>query len=163
MTENRDVRTPGEMGDEKTTLLGFANYLRDAMIRKVEDLSEEDARRVLVPSGTSLLGLVKHLTFVELAWFVWSFAGEEVEGSSNDQELNQSDTIESIIAGYQEANARANTVIEACADLDQKAAQALREEPMTMRWMLVHLIEETARHAGHADIIREQIDGVIGR
>ncbi|HEY8691755.1 MAG TPA: DUF664 domain-containing protein, partial [Chloroflexota bacterium] len=74
------------------------------------------------------------------------------------------DTVASVVAAYREAAAHGNQLI-ASASLEQRAARARRdgEEPATLRWILVHLIEETARHAGHADILREQIDGSVGR
>jgi hypothetical protein len=115
-----------------------------------------------VPSGTSLLGLVKHLTFVETAWFQWSFAGLDVQLPSGD--LQPGDTAESVLAAYRGAVTRNNEILDGCRDLDRRCARkATAAEPMSLRWVLVHMVEETARHAGHADIIREQIDGSIGR
>jgi hypothetical protein len=119
-------------------------------------------RRSTVPSGTSLLGLVKHLTFVEVAWFQWSFAGLEVELPSGD--LQPDDTTVSVLAAYRDAARRGNEIVDACDDLTRRCERkATAWEPMSLRWVLVHLVEETSRHAGHADIIREQIDGAVGR
>jgi len=149
--------------DEKTTLVEFLDSLRDSVAAKISGVPEEQARNPMVPSGTSLLGLAKHLRVVELGWFGWSFAGEDGLTAADGQVV-PSDTVDSIVAAYREAAAHCNQLI-ASASLEQRAARARRdgEEPATLRWILVHLIEETARHAGHADILREQIDGSVGR
>lgn len=161
--ERGDKRPPRVFADEKSTLLGFLDYLRDSVAAKTAGLSDAQARQALVPSGTSLLGLVKHLRAVELGWFAWSFAGEDGLTPADGQ-LAPDDTVESVVAGYLEAAAHCNQLL-APASLDQRAARSRRagEEPATLRWILVHLVEETARHAGHADILREQIDGSVGR
>jgi uncharacterized damage-inducible protein DinB len=157
-----DHRTPFTVADEKRTLRDFLDYLRDAMTRKASGLTEDDARRSPVASGTSLLVLVKHLTFVETAWFQWSFAGLDVQLPSGD--LQPEDTAESVLAAYRAAIQRNNEILDGFDDLDQRCVRkATAAEPMSLRWILVHMVEETARHAGHADIIREQIDGSIGR
>jgi hypothetical protein len=158
-----DHRTPFTIADEKRTLCDFLDYLRDAIVRKAHGLDEDEVRRSTVPSGTSLLGLVKHLTFVELAWFEWSFAGLDIRLPSGD--LEPDDTAASVIAAYRAATERANDVIAGCDDLGRLSARTgiAPHEPLSMRWILVHMIEETGRHAGHADIIREQIDGATGR
>ena len=162
-SERGDVRPPRVFAGEKQTLIEFLDYLRDSVAAKLEDLSEDQARRQMVPSGTSLLGLLKHLRAVELGWFAWSFAGEDGLTPADGQ-LAPTDTVASVLATYREAAAHCNQLI-ASAALDQRAARSRREgeEPATLRWILVHLLEETARHAGHADILREQIDGSVGR
>jgi len=158
-----DVRPPRVYADEKTTLVAFLDYLRDSLARKVSGLPDEQARKPMVPSGTSLLGLVKHLRVVELGWFAWSFAGEDIDVKPEDGELVPEDAVASVVSGYLEAARHCNELI-AGASLEQRAARARRDpEPATLRWILLHIIEETARHAGHADILREQIDGSVGR
>ena len=147
---------------EKETLVLFLDYLRECIVAKTEGLDDEALRRSTVPSGTSLLGLVKHLTMAETFWFQHVFAGTEVIVPESD--LEPDDTTESVIAGYQAACAAGNEVVAACDDLDQLGVrQGTRPVALSLRWDLVHMIEETARHAGHADIIREQIDGQVGR
>ena len=162
-TERNDKRPPRVFADEKATLIEFLDYLRDSVAAKLAGLSEEQARQAMVPSGTSLLGLVKHLRAVELGWFGASFAGE-AELAPAARQLEAADSIASVIGGYRQAAQHANEII-APASLEQRAAHPRREgeEPATLRWILVHLVEETARHAGHADILREQIDGAVGR
>jgi uncharacterized damage-inducible protein DinB len=156
-----DHPTPFLVADEKETLVAFLDYLRDAIIRKASNIDEQDARRPLVPSGTSLLGLVKHLAWVEQGWFQRGFAGLKTERI--DPELNEADSRESVVSAYRDAIAQSNEIIRDCEDLDQLMAASRRDVNLSMRWILVHMIEETARHAGHADIIREQLDGSVGR
>jgi uncharacterized damage-inducible protein DinB len=157
-----DHRTPFTVAGEKQTLCDFLDYLRAAIDRKASGLDEAAARRSPVASGTSLLGLVKHLTFVEVMWFQWSFAGSDVPLPSG--ELEPGDTTTSVLDAYRAACRRANEIVAAHDDLDEVCARkAPGYEPLSLRWLLVHMVEETARHAGHADIIREQIDGATGR
>jgi uncharacterized damage-inducible protein DinB len=148
-------------------LSAFLDYLRNRMIAKLDGLDEEQARRPMVPSGTSLLGLLKHLAVVELGWFVWSFAGEDFDAgpTGDDLTVTSGDTITGVVEMYRAAFARSQQIAAAVPDLDQRAARSRRSghETQSMRWILVHMIEETARHAGHADIIREMIDGTTGR
>jgi len=165
MTRLQTRPTP-TAGTEKETLQAFLNNYRAAMVWKLEGLSDEDAARPLVPSGTNLLGLVKHLAWVELGWFVEFFAGESVDDpyagkGDADMRAELGDTVEAIIELYERHVARADAVI-AAASLDDLSAQEHRGEHFSLRWILIHMIEETARHAGHADIIREQIDGATG-
>ena len=156
-----DRRTPFTVAGEKETLTAFLAYLRNGVVAKVDGLDEGAARRSPVPSGTSLLWLVKHLTFVEVVWFQFGFAGLDVELPSD--QVGGDDTVAGALAAYAAAIAASDRVA-AAADLDQASARRLvAPEPMTLRWVLVHVLEETARHAGHADIIREQIDGATGR
>lgn len=145
---------------EKATLLGFLDYLRDSIAGKVAGTPEPEVRTAGVPSGTSLLGLIKHLAHVERFYFL----GEPIVDLRATLRPGPEETVEGLLADYRETIARANLVIEACEDLAGPAPRPPgRGLPPTMRWVLVHMIEETARHAGHADILREQIDGSTGR
>jgi hypothetical protein len=157
-----DRRTPFVNLDERDTLVAFLDYLRDGVVAKVVGLSEADARRALVPSGTSVLGLVKHLTQVEVLWFQWAFAGLDVQIPSD--RLTDDDRIDAAIADYRAACARSNEIIGAVDDPAVMCARGPGDiEPLPLRWVLVHMVEETGRHAGHADILREQLDGETGR
>jgi hypothetical protein len=150
------------MGDERQILVEFLDYLRESVIVKAGGVAEEQARTPGVPSGTSLLGLVKHLTRVEVVWLRFGFAGEKVWVP--DDALTPDDTRDRLIADYRAAIARSNEIVAACDDLDARAARkVVAPEHPTLRWILVHMVEETARHAGHADILREQVDGTVGR
>ncbi|MGH9079459.1 MAG: DinB family protein [Acidimicrobiales bacterium] len=157
-----DRSTPKRLTGEKETLLDFLDYLRESVILKVDGLDQEAARRSSVPSGTSLLGLVKHLTTVEAVWFQFAFAGrtDTVPGD----EVEPPDTVTTAVAAYRNAIQVSNDIVGACNDLDHLCARApTTPQPLSLRWLLVHMVEETARHAGHADILREQIDGQTGR
>ena len=157
-----DRRTPFVNTGERETLVAFLDYLRDAIVVKVEGLSEADARQVLVPSGTSVLGLVNHLTMVEVLWLQWSFAGLDVRVPSD--RLTDDDRIDAAVDAYRAACGRSNEIIGSVRDLAVMCARRPGDiEPLPLRWVLVHMIEETARHAGHADILREQLDGETGR
>ena len=154
-----------QRGSEKATLLGLLGENRAVMVWKLDGLSEADARRPMVDSGTSLLGLVKHLAWVELSWFGSAFAGEEIDfpwtrsDPDADFRIDDDETIADVVAFYEEAVAHSNEII-ARADLDQHAAKGRRRP--SLRWIMGHMVEETARHAGHADIVRELIDGTTG-
>jgi hypothetical protein len=161
-----EVRTTPKTGDEKETLLGFLGENRAVIVWKLEGVSEEDARRPMVDSGTTLLGLVKHLAWVERWWFEHNFAGKDVDFPWSDDDpdadfhIEDDETIADIVALYEEAVAGSNGVIEV-AELDELSAISTRGE-RSLRWIMGHMIEETARHAGHADIVRELIDGKTG-
>ena len=129
-------------------------------MRKLEDVSEPDLRRPAVASGTSLLSLVRHLTEAEVNWFQLRFAN--VETTEPDDALDESLPVADQVRWYQKATSRNNEVVMSAASLEQRCAQEAYGD-LTLRWVLVHMIEETARHAGHADIIREQLDGQVGR
>ncbi|NGN68381.1 DinB family protein [Streptomyces sp. A7024] len=159
-----DIAPPSGNDDERTTLVGFLDYLRDAVARKALGAPDAEARAAGAPSGTSLLGLVKHLTGVELNWFVWGYAGEG-DPADHNAPVTADESAETLVAAYRAAAARANEVIAKSPDLDTPGIRSVRPgmAPASLRWILVHMIEETARHAGHADILREQIDGTTGR
>ncbi|MET7568171.1 DinB family protein [Streptomyces sp. NPDC005492] len=153
-------------GDEKAMLRASLDRVRDAVLWKLDGLDEEQVRRPMTPSGTSLLGLVKHLASVEYGWFVESF-GREVEPlwfdpyKDEDMRAAPDETTEQIVALYGRARAAADRVI-AELPLDAVGRPVWREHSVSLRWVLVDLIEETARHAGHMDIVRELIDGAAG-
>lgn len=166
MAESRgDVRPPAIVADEKSTLHAFLRYLREAVIAKLDGLSEEHARTPGVDSGTSLMWLVKHLRTAELNWFVWAYEDGVEEMWEPFPPVEDGDTITDVVAAYRAASARVDEIIDGCADLDAQGPRIVNEgEPApTLRWILVHMIEDTARHAGQADILRERIDGATGR
>jgi hypothetical protein len=147
-------------GDEKAVLRGVLDELRRAVAAKATGVPEPRVRTPGVPSGTSLLGLVKHLAHVER----FHFLGEPTADWDATFRPSAQESVADVLAGYEAAIARANAVIDACPDLASPVPRAHRRRPVpTMRWVLVHMIEETGRHAGHADILRELIDGSTGR
>ena len=150
-------------------LSAFLDRYRETMVWKLDGLSKEQASARLVPSPTTLLGIVKHLAYVERWWFQMNFAGDPVSfpwpedepDEDIDFRVTTTDTIEGIRALYEQECARSREIV-AAASLDDLAKDQKRGD-RTMRWIMVHMIEETARHAGHADILRELTDGAIGQ
>jgi uncharacterized damage-inducible protein DinB len=140
------------------------------MTRKVEGLSEEDLHRRLVPSATTMGGLLKHLCRVESSWFQHRIAGipaddlplvkKLYEDPDSDFRLEPGDTAERLIERY-EAQCALSREAAAPYDLDHVVPHQVLGT-VSARWIFIHMIEETARHAGHADILREQIDGATG-
>jgi hypothetical protein len=155
-----DRKPPRLAGGEREVLLGLLQFQRESLLRKLGGVDEGAARRSAVGSGTTLLWLVKHLAQAELRWVAVRFAGLDV--SLPDDTVAESDTVASVVAGYQAASAQADAII-AAASLDDPCSAGPGAEPLPLRWVVAHLLEETARHAGHADILRELIDGSTGR
>jgi uncharacterized damage-inducible protein DinB len=157
----RDTGPPSTGPGERDVLTGFLDYLRAAIADKADGLPEAQARVPTVPSGTNLLGLVKHLTYVERYWLL----GHDVADWKATFHPTPGDTTETILTAYRETIAEANNKIASwdnLADAGPRPAKHGRPAP-SRHWTLTHLIEETARHAGHADILRELIDGSTGR
>jgi len=161
------------MSDPKTDLHAYLRRGRDAIVWKLDGLSDYDVRRPLTPTGTNLLGLVKHLAGLEFGYFGDTFDrphGEPLPWFENDAEPNADmyaaadESREAILALYQRGQSHADATIETL-PLD-----AIGHVPwwpperneVTLHRVLVHMVAETDRHAGHADIVREMIDGAIG-
>jgi uncharacterized damage-inducible protein DinB len=150
-------------------LSAFLDRYRETILWKLNGLTKEQASARLVPSVTTLLGIVKHLAYVERWWFQMNFAGDPVgfpwpkdePDEDIDFRVTETDTIESIGALYQQEISRSREIV-AGASLDDLGKNEERG-PRSLRWIMVHMIEETARHAGHADILRELTDGAIGQ
>jgi hypothetical protein len=159
--ETADHNVPAVISGERDTLLAFLGYLRSSVDRKLVDVSEDDARRPLVASATTLLGIVKHLTLVEVYWGQRRLAGSDVVLHGDGFELDPDDTVASVRSAYMRAGRQTDDIVADCSDVDQSLARG--RHGLTVRWMLAHLVEETARHAGHLDILRELVDGQTGR
>lgn len=155
-----DTPPPRTGGSETETLRGFLDYLRVSIAAKVDGAPEPQVRTAAVPSGTNLLGLLNHLTFVERSMFL----GDEVTDWQATFQAAPDDGVADIVARYRVAVERANDALDACTDLGAPVPRPRPGRPApSVRWALTHMIEETGRHAGHADILRELIDGVTGR
>jgi uncharacterized damage-inducible protein DinB len=155
-----DEYIPDLVGSERDVLLYYLNKNRAAVVRASEGLTDEEQRRPGVPSGTNLLGLVLHLTRVEKHWFQYVFLDH---GDTFDDSMDVPVALSraEIVAAYQQACKRSDEIVRACPDLSTMAEIANPGEAArdSLRRIIAHMIEETARHAGHADILREQIDG----
>ena len=161
---------PEAASDERTTLVQFLDYQRDSLELKAAGLSDEQAATASCPpSMLTLTGLVRHLAEVERNWFRRCFAAEDApplfysdERPDGDLEVDATTSLEDSIAVWRAEVARADEVVAGVSDLGQLAAAPRHGNYPNMRWILVHMIEEYARHMGHADLLRERIDGVVG-
>ncbi|MFI7386394.1 DinB family protein [Streptomyces sp. NPDC049813] len=155
-----DTPPPRTANNETEVLRGFLDYLRTSIAAKVEGAPEPQVRTAAVPSGTNLLGLLNHLTFVERSLFL----GDDVADWQATFRAAPTDGVADVVARYRAAVERADEVLDGCAD---PGAPLPRPRPgrtaPSVRWALTHMIEETGRHAGHADILRELADGSTGR
>ncbi|WP_432950499.1 DinB family protein [Kribbella sp. CA-253562] len=157
--------------DPKQTLHTYLRSAREAMLWKLDGLSEYDVRRPLTPTATNLLGLVKHLTIVEAGYFGDTFGRpfpEHLPWWDDDAEpeadlwATPDETREQLTGLYRRVQEHADATIETL-DLDAVGTVAWwREGEVTLHQILVHVIAETNRHAGHADILREGIDKAVG-
>ena len=153
--------------NELTGLTVFLDGQRAAIMRKLSGVSDQDARRSPTASALSLLAIVKHLGHVERRWFQAVLAGRHmpgvwpVEDREPEYRLDDDDTLDSVL-GFYEAMVAESRSITAEVALPDAACCHPDTAQWSLRWILLHMIEETARHAGHADIIRESIDGVTG-
>ena len=152
--------------EERELLVGFNDWYRGVIVNKVDGLSLADATRVMTPTGLSPLGVVAHLAACEVGWYVETFRGDAVDPTWDDYGefiLRDGDTVESVLATYAESCDRARSVVDAAESLDVLSAEPHRFwGQVTLRWVLLHMLEETARHAGHLDLMREQLDGQTG-
>ncbi len=155
-------------GDERSTLLAFLEWQRGALARKCEGLEPDQLRvRSVEPSTLSLLGLVRHMADVERGWFRRTLAGEDIEYrySTDDDIDGEFDNVDAAdvseaFASWDEERARADEIVSRRA-LDATGHRRDGTE-VSMRWILNHMIEEYSRHNGHADLLRQRIDGATG-
>jgi uncharacterized damage-inducible protein DinB len=150
---------------EKEMLEAFLDYHRQTVIIKCAGLSEDELRRPMVVSGTSMLGIVKHLGYNERWWFQEVFAAQDAEfpWSEDDPDaefrIDDHESAESIFEFYSNECDKSRAIV-AEANLDDIASHS--KSARSLRWILLHMFEETSRHNGHLDILREMIDGVTG-
>ncbi len=158
-----------ECGTEREVLEAGLDHDREIALAKVRGLSWEDATRRLGPSATSAAGVIRHLTDVERFWFRLQMAGEDgvpFRWSDDEEDLefnfSEDDNLEAVIGDYEAACAESR-LIAAKFDLTDQAVRPDRHGTRSsLRWMFLHMIEETSRHNGHLDIYRELLDGKIG-
>ncbi|XMN07308.1 DinB family protein [Streptomyces griseobrunneus] len=151
-------------GGEKESLHVSLDRHRDVVLWKLEGLDDEQLRRPLTPTGTNLLGLVKHLAAVEYGWFCSPFGREtepfRFDPATEDMAAGPHETTADILAFYARARAAADASIRET-DLETTGT-SWDGRVVSMRWVLIHMLEDTVRHAGHMDIVRELIDGAVG-
>jgi uncharacterized damage-inducible protein DinB len=171
------VRTdPPLAGDEVATLRGFLDYHRDTLRLKTAGLDHDQLNRTLAPSTMTLAGLLKHLAVVESSWFAEYVAGQDMMppfdtapwDDDRDWEWHTApdDSPEELRRLFDEAVGRSDAITDAALardGLDTLTVKADRSgERFSLRWILTHMLEEYARHNGHADLLRESIDGTTG-
>lgn len=164
MLESQRERVPRNDGDALDTALAFLSFARSCVLKKVDGLDEEQLRRRLLVSDTTLLGLVQHLTDAERYWFGYTLAGDARYADVDfDMVVAPDRSANQVIVDYRTAITESDAHIRAAESLDVRTAHPVDDAPLTVRWVLAHMTSETVRHAGHADILRELIDGVTGR
>jgi hypothetical protein len=165
--------------DEVTSLRAFLGYHRDTLRMKCSGLTQEQLARPLPPSDMTLGGIMRHLTVVESGWFEEGFAGRTLIApfdtvdwdADRDWEWHtaRDETPEDLFALFDESCRQSDAVIDAALGPGGAGLDALSEEDeaergrFSLRWIMLHMIEEYARHNGHADLIRESIDGQVGQ
>jgi uncharacterized damage-inducible protein DinB len=161
---------PPLVADERTALETWLDYHRETLLFKCQGLSGEQlVRRAVAPSSLSLLGLVRHMAEVERAWFRLRFGGQSGLGylycsdefPDGDFDLTQADDAEADFATFARECQLARQTAQG-RSLDETFKHGRLGEDFDLRWVYIHMIEEYARHNGHADILREQIDGETG-
>lgn len=158
------------MADERTQLVGWLDMQRSIVRWKCEGLSEEDAHRAVLPQSPNMTvaGVVSHLRWVEHSWFEVLFLGGPAEGPQFDESGEDLDMkvegvpLARLLEEYERQCARSNGIIAAHSFDEVGRHPDFRSAQATLRWMLIHMVEETARHAGHLDAIRELLDGRKG-
>jgi hypothetical protein len=165
MTQYEDVPYAG---DERTLLTTWLDYHRTTVARKCEGLAEELAHRALLPTSPlmTVAGLISHLRWVEHAWFEHRMAGGPDQGPWTDDDVDRDFKVDDVpldrlLREYGE-QCGISRKITASMGLDDESGIVLPRGRVTLRWVLGHMIEETARHNGHLDIIREMLDGATG-
>jgi hypothetical protein len=157
--------------DPRELLVGYLDFYRDAVMRKLDGLSEEELRRSRLPSGWTPLALLKHLAGVERRWFRWGFKGERVDspwleaGPDGGWHVAPDETTEQVKALFLDECARSRRIV-AAARLDDVSRAGGRFNPPdhqpALIWIMFHVLQEYARHAGHLDVARELADGSVG-
>jgi hypothetical protein len=157
------------VADERSMLMSFLEYFRSVLLRKVYGLTTEQAQLRLPPSGLHLHGLVRHMAYVENYWFVKAFSGSSEphpfdDPTDVDRDFHplESDDLAHDVALLHTSIERSLRIEAEAASLDQIAVLQRDGEPVNLRWIMIHMIEEYARHCGHADFLREAIDGTAG-
>jgi uncharacterized damage-inducible protein DinB len=163
MAETQRQPVPRNDDGEADTALAFLSFARGCVIKKAEGLSEDELRRVMVDTGTSLLGLVWHLIDAERYWFGYHLAGRGVDDYEFSMTVPPTVSADEVLLTYRDAIAASDEILAGVTDLDQLMAIPTEEKRHSARWVIAHMTSETVRHAGHADILRELIDGTTGR
>ena len=149
--------------EPRELLLGYLDWYRGAVLRKLDGLPEEELRRSRLPSGWTPLALLKHLAGVERRWFRWGFAGERI--GDPEVERGPDETVDEVKALFLAECASSRRIV-ATAGLQDPPRPGTAFNPSephpALVWILFHVLQEYARHAGHLDVVRELADGTVG-
>jgi uncharacterized damage-inducible protein DinB len=166
---SRSLPDPDSSSDVRARLLDYLDFYRDTVVDKVSGLDERQLRSSLLPSGWSPVELVKHLTFMERRWLVWGFLGEQVaEPWGDDRDgrwyVAADEDPAALLAALHEAGRRTRAIVEAAglSDLADPGGRFDDGAEASLASILLHVLQEYARHAGHLDVVRELIDGRTG-
>ena len=164
MAETQREPVPRVDSGELDTALAFLSFARHCVLKKAAGLSDEQLRRVLVGSGTSILGLVQHLAETEQYWFGHHLTGTAWDpGREHGMTVSVNRAAVDVLRDYRAAIEDSDRAIRAAGDPEARFVVPVDGNRHTLRWVMAHMTSETARHAGHADILREQLDGTTGR
>jgi len=159
---------PAFDADPRSCLLGWYDLQRGIVLLKCEGLSDDDARRSIIATSPlmTVAGIVAHLTWAEQLWFEHAFLGRTFEGPGwdgvEDSEFRAAGSLAELLAAYEAQCVRSDEVFATHDLTDTGVGTGFPAAGATLQWMLLHMLEETARHAGHLDLIREQLDGATG-
>jgi Protein of unknown function (DUF664) len=162
-----------QIADAKELLLGFLDYYRSVITRKIEGLPEDVLRASCLPSGWTPLELLKHLVYMEQRWMRWGFRAEEIPDPRGDEDqagrwhLDPDDTAAELVAALRTTGEQTRAIATQAQLSDISAvggrfSQSDPRPPPTLAWILAYVLQEYARHAGHLDIARELADGTTG-
>lgn len=171
MTTPLEEPTEG-LSDPRALLLDYLDYYRATVARQVDGLGVDELRTSRLPSGWTAVELLKHLVYMERRWLQWGFRAERIEAPwgeadphTNRWVVGADETVPQLLDQLSEAGRRTREIVEA-SDLSREAAIGGRfgdgDDPPTLAWILFHVLQEYARHAGHLDIARELADGRTG-
>ena len=160
---------PSYVGEPVELLLGYLDFFEDVTLRKISGLTEDYLRTSAVPSGWTPLGMIKHLACTERFWIRHVFVGEHVDVSwpghpDAEWHVDDGESTESVISFYRSERAYTRQALAGLA-ASAPGHRPFRPEgslPPTLGWVLCHLVQQAARHAGHLDIARELTDGSVG-
>ena len=165
MTESQRQPVPRDDGGDVATALAFLDFARACLLKKLDGLDEEQVRRRVVATDTTLLGLVQHCVDGERYWFEHVVAGRgpDDHGITFSMVVPPERTTAEVVAEFRAAAAASNMVIAEAGGLHALTSRPVDGDHKSVRWVVSHMTSEVARHAGHADILRELIDGTTGR
>jgi uncharacterized damage-inducible protein DinB len=163
---------PGhQLSDPADLFVRYLDFYRETIAAKVDGLTDDQLRTALLPSGWTPIELVKHLVFMERRWLRWGFQGEDVDEPWGDNDpgtgrwtVGATESLDDLLAALRLGGERTRAVVEASSlsALASPAGRFADGDPPRLVWILFHVLQEYARHAGHLDVVRELIDGATG-